>query len=175
MTITPDIRAFMEKTGQLHLLEGIQDPQEATEKPPSRLAMPFSGVPGLPTADSAPEVRNPGKKRRQMNETEREFSLFLETLRQQGKIAFWEYEAITLRWGVLDVLAYTPDFVIFDSIEVIENVPHLTVRFIEVKGKHIRNRQAGVRTFKEARNKWHGIFQFEMFQKTKEEGWKRIL
>jgi hypothetical protein len=112
-----------------------------------------------------------------MNETEHEFSLLLESWRQAGKILLWEYEALTLRWGVMSVLKYTPDFVIFDSIEVDDatpGVPRISMRMIEVKGPFIRNRQAAVRTWKDARERWHNVFGFEFWQKTPELGWHRV-
>lgn len=163
-----DIRPFLERTGQLHLLQGLADPQEGAGNPPKRLNLAVSAPSGGNTADLPPEGRKPGKKRREMNKTEAEFSLLLEAQRRRGEIVAWQYEAITLRWGTVDVLKYTPDFMIFDLIEGFD----VKLRFIEVKGAFIR--QIDLRRFKEARNAFT-MFRFDLWQKTKETGWMQQL
>jgi len=131
------------------------------------LSTPIEGV-------DTPLTVKTGKKRMEMNQTEAEFSRILEKQRLEGKIIKWEYEALTLRHGVMNMIAYTPDFVTFDLIEVDDltpGVPRISMRFIEVKGAHIREKDR--LRFKAARN-YFTMFRFELWQKTKAEGWQQI-
>ena len=57
----------------------------------------------LPVATG--KVRDPG-----MNKTEAEYAGILEARRKKGEIAWWQYEAITLK--LADNTRYTPDFVV---------------------------------------------------------------
>ena len=114
---------------------------------------------GSSVAESAP--RN-GKRRKQMNRTETEFSLMLERDKYEGRIRHWGYEEITLRWGDIDPIAYTPDFT------VIELDGRHT--FIETKNKQIW--KSDLQKFKAARNQFQH-YEFRLWQKSKE-GWTRI-
>lgn len=166
---------FCQRTGQMHLLAGLP---EGAEIRPNRPNSCVSAPERVNTAENGSEGCNRGKKRLEMNGTEREFAMLLENWRQQGKIALWEYEAITLRWGVLSVLKYTPDFLVIDQVQLTPDMPGVPIiqcRLIEVKADFIRNRQAAVRTFKDAREKWHHLFKFEFWQKTKENGWTQTI
>src|SRR5690349_14178240 len=60
-----------------------------------------------PLSDAAPTFK---PKARQMNKTEAEFALLLETQKRNGEILRYEYEGIPLNWAGL---RYTPDFTVF--------------------------------------------------------------
>lgn len=102
-----------------------------------------------------------------MNKTEAEFSRILEAHKQRGEIQHFVFEGIRLAWGkdpeTGRAMHYTPDFCITENDD--------TLRMVEVKGGHIFSRDL-VR-FKGCRAEWPQ-FQFEMHQKTRGEGWKRI-
>lgn len=103
-----------------------------------------------------------GKRRRQMNKTERAFSLLLEADKHNGnRLQGWHYEGMTLRWGTLDPISYTADFLVFDLSGI---------RLIEVKGAKLWKDTS--QKFKAARNQWPQ-FRFEMWQKQKD-GWKQL-
>ena len=111
-----------------------------------------------------------------MNSTEAEFALMLEAQKRNGEILRYEFQGITLRWGVDektgDSMRYTPDFVVTEKIKTYAS-EHPKIRLMEVKGPHIHYRQQAVARFKGCRACWPE-FQFEMHQKTKQ-GWKQIL
>jgi len=128
----------------------------------------------------------PYSKKMLMNKTESGFAQRLEIMKRNGEILRYDYQGMTLRWGVDektgDSMRYTPDFVVFKpkTIEVelnsvqsteIEVAP--TIVLIEVKGPHIHYRQQAIARFKGCRA-WWPEFQFEMWQKQKT-GWKQIL
>lgn len=63
-----------------------------------------------------------------MNKTETRYSLELESGRQNGVLAWWAFEAMTLRLAT--GARYTPDFAVLTSAGALE--------FHETKGGHIR-------------------------------------
>lgn len=69
------------------------------------------------------------KKIRGMNRTETEFSEQIEARKQIGEVAWWAYEAVTLKLG--HDCRYTPDFCIVNVQGWIE--------FVEVKGPFVRD------------------------------------
>jgi hypothetical protein len=126
-----------------------------------------------------PHPSNHGKvrigKRGGMNKTESEFGMMLEAQKRKGEILRYEYQGITLRWGVDsktgDSMRYTPDFIVIGNCYV-SGYP-VNVRIIEVKGPHIHYHQQAIARFKGCRSDWPE-FQFEMWQRQKS-GWKQIL
>lgn len=114
--------------------------------------------PQMPVESS--EAPNKPKQRRRgnMNRTERAHSIILEARRQAGEIVSWRFEGIRLKWGhdlkTGSSMHYCPDFVVFlkDSERPL---------LIEVKGKHIRDRD--IVRFKGCRASWPE-FDFQMLQ-----------
>ena len=98
-----------------------------------------------------------------MNRTETEFSHRLQRQYMEHEIFRWGFEEITLRWGDLDPISYTPDFTVIMNDEV-------THKFIEVKGARIWPKD--MEKFKAARNQF-GHYDFELWQKTRD-GWERL-
>lgn len=116
-----------------------------------------------------------GKRRKQMNQTEHDFSLILEAKRKREEIVSWEYEGLTLRWGKLDNIQYTPDFVVFEKIQVHPgcSIPLVRICCIEVKGPKIWPKD--IAKFKQARNEWP-LFGFELWQRpSRGAAWGQIL
>jgi hypothetical protein len=116
------------------------------------------------------------RKRGKMTGVEKEFGLMLEAQKQKGEILRYEFQGMTLRWGVDentgDSMKYTPDFVVFGQITNYASA-YPVIKLIEVKGPHIHYRQQAIARFKGCRSYWPE-FAFELRQKTKD-GWKRIL
>lgn len=112
--------------------------------------------------------RRKGKRRRQMNKTEAAFAAILDARIKAGEIVSYEYEGMTLRWGTLDSIKYTPDFTIFEAIE---GDGAVRIVFAETKGGHIWPKD--MQKFKQARNEWP-LFRFEMWQRKKGE-WTQLL
>jgi len=109
-----------------------------------------------------------------MNKTEREFSLILEAMKQNGEIDRYEFEGITLRFAGVK---YTPDFYVhFTSFYSLcgGNDPRSCVKFIEIKGGYTKGKfERAIERFRHART-YYPEFLFEMHQKQKD-GWKQIL
>ena len=114
-------------------------------------------------------------KRGAMNKTESGFAQLLEAEKRRGEILRYEYQGMTLRWGVDektgDSMRYTPDFVVFQYVK--DSNDYKGVRLIEIKGPHIHYRQQAIARFKGCRA-WWPEFQFELWQKQKT-GWTQIL
>jgi hypothetical protein len=108
-----------------------------------------------------------GKRRKQMNKTEAEFSRMLEARKSRGEIIDWQYEGVTLRWGIIDPIKYTPDFLVFEEA----TAGMLRLALIETKGAHIWPKD--MQKFKAARNEWP-LLSFSMWQRSKGE-WRQIL
>jgi hypothetical protein len=103
-----------------------------------------------------------------MTAPELEYAFILEHAKRKGEIADWKYEGVTLRW---DGLRYTPDFILFPSAFEVSG----RIKLIEVKGPFIAgNRARAVERFRHARTYWIQ-FDFELHQKTRSDGWKRII
>lgn len=103
----------------------------------------------------------PGKRRRVMNKTEAAYACMLEGSRITGRIQGWYYEGMTLRWGTLDSISYTPDFLVFS---------HSGILLVEVKGSKLW--KDTTQKFKAARNQWPQ-FQFQMWQ-SQRGGWTQL-
>jgi hypothetical protein len=107
-------------------------------------------------------------KPRKMTTPELEFAFILERMKRNDEIADYKYEGITLRW---DGLRYTPDFIVFPSPLAVSS----RIKLIEVKGPFIvGNRARAVERFRHARTYWTQ-FDLELHQRTKADGWKRLL
>lgn len=114
-----------------------------------------------------------GKRRKQMNRTETEFSHRLQVMLKSGEIVDWEYESTTLRWGEIDPISYTPDFTVTSHTILAgeDSYPFTKIIFIEVKGAHIWAKD--IQKFKAARNQFTR-FEFQLFQKKHQE-WNQVL
>jgi hypothetical protein len=106
-------------------------------------------------------------KRRQMNQTETEFSRMLETKRRNDEIDGWRFEPVRLK--LADGAWYKPDFMSWRSVSS-EDDHGWHIGFCEVKGPIIR--EAAMVRFKVAREQ-HPWAEFEMWQKNAS-GWQRI-
>jgi len=111
-----------------------------------------------------PEVRD------RMTKTERAYALVLEAQKRRGEIHRYQFQGITLRWGVDErtgqYMRYTPDFVVFPDEDV-------TIKMIEVKGSHVLYVQQAMARFKGCRADWPE-FEFEMWQ-LRNFQWARLL
>ena len=104
-----------------------------------------------------------------MNKVEREFAMILEAQRRNGEIASYEFEGITLRWSGI---SYTPDFAIFPLALAVSG----QIKLVEVKGPYIKGKfERAVERFRHARTYYGDRFLFELWQKTRSEGWHRLL
>ena len=159
--------------------EGIQ--QRLQANPSLRAANPDIALPGNPavTAPSSPatglltyqerqdtpKAKNRGKKRREMNATEREFSLLLKRRVQEGEFSSVDYESLTLRWGEgASLLSYTPDFaaITLGAFASDDLRGMLKITLFEIKGAHAWKQD--IVRFKAARN--HFInFDFQLWEK----------
>lgn len=130
-----------------------------------------TGSPARPDEPKAARSR-PGKRRKEMNKTEALYAKILEVKAARREIDSFRYEGITLRWGSLDNIQYTPDFVVFvKSALQPEGQPiarHVTL--IEVKGARIWPKD--IQKFKAARNQYPE-FEFELWQ-YKDRQWARL-
>lgn len=132
-------------------------------------------LPAEPTADKL--LR---KRRRKMNGTETRFALVLQAMERKGEIQSFRFEGMTLRWGSAEDFTYTPDFsIIAEAGPLIAlgtsghpvNPPiGVRLRFIEVKGAHIRQKDWD--RFKHARDNFP-FFEFQLWQ-WKERTWTRL-
>lgn len=102
-----------------------------------------------------------GKRRKVMNKTESAFSKLMEEAKRIYAIDSWHFEGMTLRWGALDSISYTPDFLVFEPAGI---------RLIETKGAKLWKDTS--QKFKAARNQWPQ-FTFEMWQ-LKNREWKQL-
>lgn len=128
---------------------GLPEPVE----PRQRVLTPGTG--------KAPS-RTHGKRRRAMNKTEAAFTRILNAKIDSGEILSWHYEGATLRWGTMDSIAYTADFLAI--------LPDNTIRFYETKGSKLFKDTN--QKFKAARNQWPR-FKFEMWQ-LKKGTWQQL-
>lgn len=103
-------------------------------------------------------------KVREMNKTEREFSILLEARKRHAEITDYRYHAVKLLWG--DCMIYTADF-------AVDALMHARITLMEVKGPHIFSRD--IVRFKGCRAEWKEWFDFEMHQRDKSGRWDRIL
>lgn len=118
-------------------------------------------------AEEAPNIaRKPGKKRREMNKTEGAFSIVLEARVKRGELLWFDYEAITLRWGP-DGLRYTADFVALRETAACS----AELVFFEIKGGHIWTQD--MVKFKAARAEFT-YFEFQMWQFSERE-WRQLI
>lgn len=118
-------------------------------------------------------TKAPGKRRKAMNQTESAFAAILEAKKLAGEIVSYEYEGMTLRWGKLDNIQYTPDFFVIEYMHgsALSPTPCVRIVFIETKGSHIWPQ--AMQKFKQARNEWP-LFRFEMWQRKKGQ-WTQLL
>ena len=113
-----------------------------------------------------------GKKRREMNATEREFSRILDRMVDHGELVSWDYEGMSLRWGEgAGSMTYTPDFCAIRNLVPGSDRPFIQLVFFEVKGAHAW--QKDIIKFKAARANWE-LFEFQLHEKTTE-GWVRTI
>ena len=114
------------------------------------------------------------RKRGKMTGVEKEFVLILEARKRAGEILRYEYQGMTLRWGVDektgDSMKYTADFVVLDDAF---KDGAWKIKLIEVKDEHIHYRQQAIARFKGCRAWWPEL-SFEMWQRQKNHEWKRI-
>lgn len=104
--------------------EQLADHMRRNPAPPATQptkAEPVSLAEVLPVAVG--ELRDPG-----MNKTEAEYAGMLEARRLRGEVAWWRYEAITLK--LADNTRYTPDFLVL--------LPDGALEIHETKGGYIR-------------------------------------
>lgn len=109
-----------------------------------------------------------------MNKTETAFSLILEAMKRKKDIISYQFEGISLPWG-LDpktgkVMWYTPDFFVIKNA-FRQNIYMSDVLIIEVKGPHIREKD-WIR-FKGCRSDWP-MFTFEFHQKQRGGEWRKV-
>ncbi len=118
----------------------------------------------IPSPEAGNGTRQPKRpqRRKQMNRTEAEFSLMLQRRLDEGHIKRWSFEELTLRWGTIDPISYTPDFTVIET-----DGSH---RFYEVKGSHIRAKD--LQKFKASRNEFLH-YSFELWQK-KNRTWTQL-
>lgn len=113
-------------------------------------------------------ARSSTSRRGVMNRTETEFSFMLEAQKRAGDILRWEFEAITLRFASV---RYTPDFCVWPPAIAVSG----QVKFVEVKGPYIKGKfERAIERFRHART-YFPEFIFELWQKTRAEGWKRLI
>lgn len=101
-------------------------------------------------------------KKREMTQTEREFSLMLEVQKRDDKIQDWRFEGVRLLWG--DCMVYKLDFSVLQRSG--------RIKLIEVKGEVCGDRD--IVRFKGCRAEWKRWFDFELHQKANDT-WSQIL
>ena len=131
---------------------------------PHLFPAPTANAAGSPARPDEPQVApsRPGKRRKEMNKTEALYAKILEVKQSKGEIESFHYEGITLRWGSLDNIQYTPDFAVF--------IDGKLKKLIETKGAHIWPKD--IQKFKAARNQWPQ-FEFELWQ-YKDRQWTQL-
>lgn len=115
-----------------------------------------------PTRPDTPSKRLRGSSKRKRTKTEFQYSLILARDLRAGLIHSFQEQSLTLVIG--DGCRYTPDFSVW--------LPDGTLKCIEVKGPYIRD-DALVK-YKSAARQYPKI-AFELWQRTKEAGWTRLL
>lgn len=106
---------------------------------------------------------------------EREFAMILEVQKRDGKILEYRPWGIKLAWGVDPktgkVMIYTPDFYVVRA--AFRQNPYISdILVVEVKGSELH--QSAITRFKGCRACWP-MFNFELHQRDKDGGWKRVL
>ena len=98
---------------------------------PHLFPAPTANAAGSPARPDEPQAApsRPGKRRKDMNKTAALYAKILEVKQSKGEIESFHYEGITLRWGSLDNIQYTPDFAVF--------IDGKLKKLIETKGAHI--------------------------------------
>ena len=131
---------------------------------PHLFPAPTANAAGSPARPDEPQAApsRPGKRRKEMNKTEALYAKILEVKQSKGEIESFHYEGITLRWGSLDNIQYTPDFAVF--------IDGKLKKLIETKGAHIWPKD--IQKFKAARNQWPQ-FEFELWQ-YKDRQWTQL-
>jgi hypothetical protein len=130
------------------LCPSIKPPEPASAEPTLANA-------GVLQPDGSPTPAKQPNRRKSPNKTEQRMAELLEEQRKTGAIMRFEFEGISLRWGGTSdapPMVYTPDFVCI--------LPNGKLRFIEVKGAHVWDRD--IVRFKGCRAAWP--FEFQMWQ-----------
>lgn len=164
----PALRAL---NPQLEIAPG--GPKTPSSRPASELLTPSEGK------DSGPPAKA-GKKRKEMNQTEREFAMILQSRVNRGEIVSFGYEEITLRFGEgKAMMTYTPDFFCIEKMvlcvkdgRIVDGAIALRIVFREVKGGHIWPKD--LVKFKAAMTHFRGQFKFELHQKKNRE-WTQLI
>lgn len=123
--LPPAVREKAERQYREEIQKGIADDRQSPAPP---VLPPSAG-------SDSPKGLKRGKKRREMNATEREFFAYLK--REYPDAEGVEYEKHTLRWGEgPSLLSYTPDFVVRFHCTREFSKPYLRLVCFEVKGAH---------------------------------------
>jgi hypothetical protein len=140
-------------------------------------ANPQSSPTETPTNAVQPVLK---RKRGKMTGVEKEFGMMLESQKRNGEILRYEFQGMTLRWGVDertgDSMRYTPDWVVLEQTNSTMRNGHdfiTRIRLIEVKGPYVHYRQQAIARFKGCRS-WWPEFSFELWQKQKGVGWVQL-
>jgi hypothetical protein len=128
--------------------------------------------------DAAPEQPEPKQKHpragpKPPTKTEAEFGLMLKIQQDRGEVIDYKFHGITLRYAD-GLLRYTPDWVVTSPISVTR---WRSLKLIEIKGARIPPTfwQHARQRFLACKAEWQDIFEFEMWQRSKEGTWNRIL
>lgn len=118
------------------------------------------------------ETKLKRRRRRKMNGTEERFSEVLGAMFRRDEIAAFGFEEMTLRYGKGEDFTYTPDFTVIVSVLPANEGKnsYLRLRFIEVKGAHIRQKDWD--RFKHCRDNFP-LYEFELWQ-WKQRTWTRL-
>lgn len=169
-----DIQERMLRNPELAKLNPGINAKMAGKSPETPLALVLT----TQTTIDRPKTPTRGKKRREMNQTEREFSMILQRWMKDEDIVSFNYESMTLRWGEgAGLLSYTPDFVAIRNIvlqhppERGESKPFLQIVFFEVKGAHAWKQD--IVKFKAARAAFP-LFEFQLHEKGPH-GWQKTI
>lgn len=105
---------------------------------------------------------------------EKEMDLMLKVQQQKGEILEYRFHPLKLAWGVDpdtgNAMIYTPDFLVVRG-EFRQNIYAKDIVLIETKGSKLFH--AHLVRFRGCRACWP-IFQFELHQRDKEGGWRRV-
>ncbi len=132
-----------------------------------------------PESESLSAPKRRGKRRREMNATEREFAAYLQRLMDANEIISFDYEGMTLRWGTgAALLSYTADFVAVHDVtykgyppdlqSTLPSHPFVRLVFYEIKGAHAW--KADIVRFKAAKAAFP-LYEFQLWEKAKDHGW----
>jgi len=118
-----------------------------------------------PSGVKTPTTGRKGKKRREMNKIEAEFSFLLQARVNRGEIVSFDYEGITLRWA--DGMRYTPDFTVVQKVEMSSDdhaglAAAIRLLLIEVKGAYCWKQD--LVKYRAAKANWP-LFRFEFWEK----------